>query len=145
MSKIEWPTKPPVLAECSAEYTVREGTAEDHEWIASLLAWEVAPGLMTGRSPAGVELPPLWRIPGVDRRAGNLAHEMLWSLGTDAALPHLVQFSLVDHQRWSFEGLRKLGTPRAREALEALAKSRNATVAKLAAAQLAELKGIAGN
>jgi hypothetical protein len=128
----ESPEPPPAA---TVPYEVREAAAGEYEWLASYLAWWIA-RRGKRRTQDEVKWSPLWEVPGAQREARNLAPEMLSRLGRDEALPHLWQFAIVNRARWCFEGIRRLGTPAAREALERLAASRNTKASDLAQSEL---------
>jgi hypothetical protein len=125
----------PVLASASTTYVCRDGSREDYDFIAAFLAWWTA-GMWRHRDQ--VEWPPLWRDEEVSRQAGHLVPEMLVNFADESILPYMVQCARLEMKPWAFEAIRRIGTPRARQALELLSTSGLPAVAQAARAELAK-------
>lgn len=131
----------PIIAQCQTEYTARAGTDAEYEWLGSLLAQMIISNVDV---PQPAQPQVRWDVAdpvGCWVTSAPLRYDLLLYFAHEQALPHLLQFAVMDFdERVDYLGaIRRHGTPRARQMLELLKQSHDARLAEKAAAELAKM------
>ena len=132
------------LAQASATYRVTEGTPDDHRRLAAVLTSCFVSGSGFGVRPP---LPALasWRETHIDSHPHIDVGRVLRAFHHDAMLSYLAQITYERHRPEWFEAIARVGTPLARELLQAMATSRRPWIADPAGQALAHMQATDGD